>query len=197
MFTIITPTYKRSEHVKRAIVSVQKQTHPLYTMIIVNDSPDDTSYDSVKDICENDPRITYLENEKNMGVNFSRNRALDVCADDTWVIFLDDDDELAPDALSHFAQLIDHHPHGHWFMANRALVNGASLTRAPKANMYYSYAFDYLITKRITGDATHCIYKKSIGEKRFSTYIKQGEEWLFFFQLGTQEELFTLHTIVR
>lgn len=190
MFTIITPTYKRSEQLKRAIVSVRKQTYANYKLIIVNDSPDDESYSAIEEMCHDDSKILYLVNEKNMGVNFTRNRALSLVHKDSWVIFLDDDDYLAEDALAHFKKLNEAHPHINWFMTNRALTNGTSLTHAPRQNKKYSYAWDYLITKQIKGDATHCICKKSIGTIQFSTTIKQGEEWFFFYQLGLTEKLF-------
>ena len=190
MFTIITPTYKRSDLLKRTIDSVRAQTVQAYTHIIVNDSPDDASYTNIKELSKEESRVVYIVNEKNMGVNFSRNRALHLAPENSWVIFLDDDDYLAPDALSFFKNLIEKHSHTHWFMANRALKNGVSLTYAPSSNTSYNYALDYLITKKIKGDATHCIQKKIIPTATFSTRIKQGEEWLFFYQVGLQTKLF-------
>lgn len=189
-FSIITPTYKRSVEVSHAIESVLNQTYTNWEMIIVNDSPHDLSYA----IAENniaDPRIIYFKNEKNEGVNYSRNRALDnVSRDSNWVIFLDDDDYFAPDALASFHKLITEHPHKKWFVTNRAYKNGEALTRFPKNDHAYSYAWDYLILKKGKGDATHCIQTKLLSTIRFSKYLKQAEEWLFFFQVGLKSPLF-------
>lgn len=190
MFTIVTPTYKRSELLKRAISSVQSQTCQDYIMIIINDSPLDESYESIKSICAHDAKIAYLINETNQGVNFSRNRGLSLADSGSWIIFLDDDDYLAPNALAHFKALIDKHPNQKWFMSNRALPDGTSLTYAPYSNTLYSYTWDYLLAKNITGDATHCIQKKYLASTRFSKKVKQGEEWLFFYQLGLKGKFF-------
>ncbi|MCK9344985.1 MAG: glycosyltransferase [Candidatus Pacebacteria bacterium] len=189
-FTIITPTHKRADKLTRAIESVLGQTYAEWRMIIVNDSPEDISYAPLEqDIA--DRRITYLKNEENSGVNFSRNRALDIAVRDSdWVIFLDDDDYLTPDALATLHDLILAHPKETWFVTNRAYASGKSATKFPKPDTTYSYAWDYLITKKGEGDATHCINAKIVTNVRFSTRIKQAEEWIFFFQIGLKTHMF-------
>ncbi len=191
-FSIITPTYRRSEKLKRAVTSLIAQTYNDWEMIIINDSPHDSSYhDFATSI--NDSRIYYFENDTNRGVNYSRNKALDkISADSKWVIFLDDDDYFAPDALATFTKLIMIHGGTKWFMTNRAKHNGESVTNAPTSDILYSYAWSYLILKKIHGDATHCIETKYITRlhARFSNHVKQGEEWFFFYQIGQQQKLF-------
>lgn len=189
-FSIVTPTYKRSDMLIRAVKSVLDQTYADWELIIVNDSPDDTSYtDFEKNI--SDPRIIYLKNEQNAGVNYSRNRALDsISKDSNWVIFLDDDDYLAPDALETFSKLVDMHPCNKWFVTNRAYANGNPLTNFPKSDTEYSYAWDYLILRRCKGDATHCIETSLVKDVGFSKLIKQAEEWLFFYQVGLKSKMF-------
>lgn len=189
-FSIITPTYKRSDKLARAVNSTILQTHNDWEMIIVNDSPDDRSYESFEKTIS-DPRIHYFKNEQNSGVNFSRNRALDsVSKNSDWIIFLDDDDYLSPDALSTFLSLIQKHLENNWFITNRALSDGNPTTNFPKSDAEYSYAWDYLILKRGKGDATHCLSTKLIGDIRFSKLIKQAEEWIFFYQLGLKSKIF-------
>lgn len=189
-FSIITPTYKRADKLIRAVGSVLKQTHIDWEMIIVNDSPTDTSYGTFE-ASISDPRITYLKNEENMGVNFSRNRALDsISKDSDWIIFLDDDDYLAPGALETFSDLISKYPNNEWFVTNRAFPDGNSITRFPRSDIEYSYAWDYLILKRCKGDATHCIKTTLVDGIRFSKLIKQAEEWIFFYQIGLKSKIF-------
>lgn len=189
-FSIITPTYKRADKLARAAHSLQNQTYQDWEMIIVNDSPSDESYAHFASSI-NDPRIHYHVNQSNMGVNVSRNAGLEkISADSKWVIFLDDDDYLAPDALATFRDLIENHPHINWFVTNRALKNGTPVTRAPRSDRRYSYIFDYLLLKRFRGDATHAISTSLLHTLRFSNHIRQGEEWIFFYQLGLGERMF-------
>ncbi len=189
-FSIITPTHKRADFLARAVASVQAQTYQDWEMIIVNDSPNDQSYTSFASSI-NDPRIHYHINKTNSGVNFSRNRALDtVSSHSAWIIFLDDDDYLAPDALQTIHDLIVEHPHENWFLTNRAHIDGTPITKIPKTDRTYSYIRDYLLLRRCHGDATHAIRTNLLHSLRFSQHVKQGEEWIFFYQLNLKEKMF-------
>lgn len=191
-FSIITPTFKRKDLLVRAVESLLSQTYKDWEVIIVNDSPADESYLSfVSSI--NDSRIHYHVNPVNKGVNYTRNYALDhVSADSKWVIFLDDDDYLSPDTLQTFHDLILLNGDQKWFVTNRALTNGKSLTLFPHSDKEYNYAWSYLILKRLKGDATHCIETKLITHNkiRFSKYVKQAEEWFFFYQVGLLTKMY-------
>lgn len=191
-FSIITPTYKRADKLIRAVKSLQEQTYIDWEIIIVNDSPTDNSYENFTSSI-NDPRIHYYVNDINRGVNYTRNKATElVSADSKWIIFLDDDDYLAPDTLQTIHNLILTHQDVKWFVTNRAYTNGTPLTIFPKEDVTYSYAWEYLILKRCKGDATHCIETKLINHSKikFSQYVKQAEEWFFFYQLGLQEKFY-------
>lgn len=189
-FSIITPTYKRADKLARAVASLQSQTYSDWEMIIINDSPNDESYTSFASSV-NDPRIHYHVNRTNSGVNFTRNFALEkVSAESKWIIFLDDDDYLAPDALVTLHELIMARPHQNWFITNRAKKDGTPLTKIKKTDAYYSYIRDYLILKRVQGDVTHTISTPTLHRVRFPHHIKQGEEWFFFYQLGLREKMF-------
>lgn len=189
-FSIITPTYKRWELLGRAVQSVLRQTYTEWEMIIVNDSPGVPSYKTLPSSVA-DPRIHYYANDTNRGVNYSRNRALDsVSKDSEWVIFLDDDDYLAQDALETFSKLITAHPECKWFVTNRAYADGTLVTKYPKPKTWYSYIKDVLVLKRCKGDVTHCMKTSILTNIRYSKYIKQAEEWLFYYQIALREKMF-------
>lgn len=189
-FSIITPTYKRKDLLVRAVQSVLAQRYSDWEMIIVNDSPNDEAYRTFASSI-NDPRIHYHTNRTNGGVNFTRNTALDkVSSESDWVIFLDDDDYLAQDALQSIHELILTHPHKNWFITNRAHADGTLVTHIKKTNTSYSYIIDYLFLRRCRGDATHIINTQTLHKIRFSRYVKQAEEWIFFYQLGLTQKMF-------
>ncbi len=191
-FSIITPTYRRVDKHIRAVKSLQDQTYIDWEIIIVNDSPTDSSYENFTSSI-NDSRIHYYVNDINRGVNYSRNRAIElVSADSKWIIFLDDDDYFAPDTLQTLHNLILTHQDIKWFVTNRAYTNGTPLTIFPKEDIAYSYAWEYLILKRCKGDATHCIETKLITHSKikFSHHIKQAEEWFFFYHIGRHAPIF-------
>ena len=191
-FTIITPTHRRADKLMRAVDSVIHQTYADWEMIIVNDSPFDTSYGTFSSSI-NDPRIHYHVNDTNRGVNYSRNFAMDkASADSTWTIFLDDDDYLAPDTLKTFHDLILMHGDKKWFITNRAYVDGRPVTDYPSPDTEYSYIWDVLLFKRGKGDVTHCIETRLLTQNhiRYSKHVKQAEEWIFYYQISLHEKMY-------
>lgn len=101
MITVITPTYRRHLYIKNAIDSVLAQTYKEFEMIIVDDNPVDSeerklTENVIRDIT--DPRVHYVQNEKNLGGAGSRNVAIDL-AKGEYIAFLDDDDMYLPDRL--------------------------------------------------------------------------------------------------
>ncbi|MBR6091472.1 MAG: glycosyltransferase family 2 protein [Bacteroidales bacterium] len=101
MITVITPTYRRHLYIKNAIDSVLAQTYKDFEMIIVDDNPVDSeerklTEEVIKGV--SDPRVHYVQNEKNLGGAGSRNVAIDM-AKGEYVAFLDDDDMYLPDRL--------------------------------------------------------------------------------------------------
>ncbi len=189
-FSIITPTYRRADTLVRAVDSLIGQTYKNWEIIIINDSPGDISYvPFVSSI--NDSRIIYKTNDLNRGVNYSRNKGLQsVSADSKWVIFLDDDDYFAPDTLQTLHDLILTNPNKRWILTNRAYKDGTPITKFPKPDTSYSYARDYLLLRRGKGDATHCIETKLATSATFSKTVKQGEEWIYFYQIGIHEKMY-------
>lgn len=183
-FSIITPTYKRKDELLRAVNSILQQKHQDWEMIIINDSPDDRTYDDIK-MALSDERILYIKNSTNSGVNYSRNVGINhISPVSDYTIFLDDDDFLEENALSVLSNLINAHAHEKWIITNRSISKGTQLTHGPKSGAHLDYARDYLLLRRLSGDATHCIKSEYLRNIRFAKTIKQGEEWLFYFELS-------------
>lgn len=102
MITVITPTYKRHEYLRNAIDSVLKQTYTEFELIVVDDNPSDSverrlTEEVMKTVV--DPRIKYVQNEKNLGGAGARNVGI-FMAKGEYIAFLDDDDVYLPDRLA-------------------------------------------------------------------------------------------------
>ncbi|MBN2095571.1 MAG: glycosyltransferase [Candidatus Aenigmarchaeota archaeon] len=97
LISIITPTYNRSKLLKRAIRSVLNQNYHNFEMIVVDGGSTDGTEKMMKSI--KDKRIRYVRQKKNCGLLSGKNLGLDK-AKGEYACFLDDDDELLPDALS-------------------------------------------------------------------------------------------------
>jgi glycosyltransferase involved in cell wall biosynthesis len=90
IITIIMPTYNGAKWIKTAIDSVLTQSFREYEFIIINDCSKDNTEDIV--LGYKDPRIKYFKNEKNMGVQKTRNIALSKVQGE-YVSEIDQDDE--------------------------------------------------------------------------------------------------------
>ena len=92
--TAIITTFNRSNLLPRAIRSVMAQTRKVSEILIVDDSTCERHLNRNKQIVQeyDNSRLVYLKNEKNIGVNPSRNIGLHNANSD-FVMFLDDDDE--------------------------------------------------------------------------------------------------------
>ena len=98
-FSIIIPAYNASMFIERAVNSVVKQHISDWELIIVENGSNDGTYQLCERLTHTDARIKLYRSEK--GVSNARNLGIDK-ATGKWVVFLDADDELLPNALSGF-----------------------------------------------------------------------------------------------
>jgi len=89
-FTIIIPTYNRSENLSRSILSVLSQAFKDWELIVV----DDGSTDNTKEVFSsfNDARLQY-HHQENKGRSAARNHGIEK-AKGEFIMFLDDDDYI-------------------------------------------------------------------------------------------------------
>jgi GT2 family glycosyltransferase len=88
--SIIMPVHNGAKWLNTAIDSVLAQTFKDFEFIIINDGSRDNSEAIV--LAYKDSRIKYLQNEKNMGVQATRNQALSIATGE-FVAMIDQDDE--------------------------------------------------------------------------------------------------------
>lgn len=101
---IVMPMYNARQTVLRAVQSVMNQTWPDWHLYLINDKSTDDSLALVREHC-NDPRITILDNEVNLGAAETRNVGLRAAKEEI-IAFLDSDDEWHVDKLAQQAAAI-------------------------------------------------------------------------------------------
>lgn len=94
-FSIIIPTYNRAHCIRQAIDSVLHQSYEDFEVIVVDDGSTDDSFEQVSNI--DDRRLRYLK-QHNQGVTIARNHAASIATGE-YLLFLDSDDTLKPEAL--------------------------------------------------------------------------------------------------
>lgn len=186
-FSIITPTYKRPKELIKCLESVLNNKYNDWEIIIINDSPD-FDYSTFENFLEINKekinsKVKYFINQENMGVNFSRNFALDnISKDSNYICFLDDDDYFNSETLIKINEKLNSLESPDWLIANRFNIRkNKTITKNNTKKEIVNYFWDYLIMKKFNGDATHFISTK-YKNKKFSK-VKNAEEWFFFIQL--------------
>ncbi|MDQ0428874.1 glycosyltransferase involved in cell wall biosynthesis [Planomicrobium stackebrandtii] len=105
--SVIIPTYNRAELLKKAVKSLESQSHQNIEIIIIDDfSTDDTAQVVEK---MNDDRIVYLKHDINKGGSEARNTGIKR-ATGRFIGFLDSDDQWLPDKLEKQLQLFKDQP---------------------------------------------------------------------------------------
>lgn len=95
--SIILPVYNCEKYIGEAVESVLGQSASDWELIIVNDGSSDNSGEICQEFASRDSRITYIEQE-NKGVSAARNAGIGK-ARGKYVLFLDGDDKLFPNAV--------------------------------------------------------------------------------------------------
>lgn len=98
--TVIIPSYNPGMYLRDALISVLKQTHKDWRLLLIDDASTDDSVEHCSDLLD-DPRVTVLRNEANIGQAMTLNRGLE-CTDTEFFLQLDADDWLQPHAIQTF-----------------------------------------------------------------------------------------------
>jgi len=87
--TILMPVYNGEKYLKKSIESILNQTFKDFEFLIINDSSTDNSEKIIKSYA--DPRIIFIQNEKNIGVTKTLNRGLELATGE-YIARMDADD---------------------------------------------------------------------------------------------------------
>lgn len=158
MFSVIVPTYNRSQMLDRCLRSVKDQTWQEYEVIILDDcSLDDTSKVVAKYL--DDERFNYIRFEKNNGYCFKTiKHAIDSgLVHYERILILGDDDFFADnDFLEKCAEHLSVYPETDLIVANIAIDHGALLLR---------YEFlplpQYFYYNEASSDVKEILFKKN------------------------------------
>jgi len=110
-FTVVMPVYNPNiEWLHQAIHSIQRQTHPLWELVLVDDaSPDPNVLLVLQQYAAQDSRIKVVHRASNGHIAQATNDGIRAASYD-WVVFMDQDDLIEPYALQMFASSLQHHP---------------------------------------------------------------------------------------
>ncbi|MEU1412762.1 bifunctional glycosyltransferase family 2 protein/CDP-glycerol:glycerophosphate glycerophosphotransferase [Streptomyces sp. NPDC005731] len=101
-FSVIVPAYKVQAYLEECLTSVLEQSFTDIEVIAVDDCSPDACGAVIDEAAARDPRVRPLHLPHNVGLGPARNAGLELATGD-YVLFLDGDDTLTPDALRDLA----------------------------------------------------------------------------------------------
>ena len=104
--TVIITTFNRPQYLSEALESVINQSYQNWEVILLNDGGV-----NVQEVVDKfaDPRIIYVDDTKNRGAAYRRNRGLDMARGE-YVCYLDDDDIYYSNHIELLVKALDEHP---------------------------------------------------------------------------------------
>ena len=104
LVSVVMPAFNGEQFIGRAIRSILDQTYENWELVIVDDCGTDHTMDVVRSFY--DDRIKVFSNEKNKGIAFSRNKAIEN-SHGKYIAILDDDDMALPDRLRRQVEFLE------------------------------------------------------------------------------------------
>ncbi len=109
LISVVMPIYNRPDLAPRSIESILNQTFKDFEFIIVDDGSKEETKKVLKEYAKKDSRIRVIQNPKNRGIAYSRQRGLEE-AKGTYVAVMDSDDWSVPDRLEKSLSFMRDHP---------------------------------------------------------------------------------------
>lgn len=106
MFSVIVPVYKAAETVERCVASLVASGGDDLQVILVEDHSPDDSWETCRRLAQKYANVLCVRNDRNRGVSYTRNRALDL-VEGKYLLFTDSDDWVDPDYVTSFRRAIE------------------------------------------------------------------------------------------
>ncbi len=181
LVTVVIPCYGQAHFLGEAIESVLAQSHPNLEVIVVDDgSPDNTS-----EVAARYPGVRCVRQE-NQGLSGARNSGL-AASGGEYVVFLDADDRLLPEALEAGLECFEAHPecafvHGDYrFIATDGSFVGRSRQHIVGEDRYTALLQGNYITMHAT-----VVYRRAVFETvgGFDTSLSACEDYDMYLRIA-------------
>lgn len=176
MISIIIPLYNSEEYIAPCLESVLKQSYDDYEVLVIDDGSKDASADIVAEYSKSNSKIK-LFSQSNSGVSAARRKGVE-CAQGEWVMFLDSDDFLLPNALQ---TLVDNANDVDVINASFLCTNGQSWIHERLGDMTNDEYINSIIESTTYAVPYARLFRReyiSLDDFNFSSDIKVGEDVL-------------------
>lgn len=191
MISIVMPLYNKETSIAHSLKSILQQESSNFEVVIVDDGSTDCSVSIVESV--KDSRIKLIRQE-NGGPSKARNTGV-VHASGEWILFIDADDEMLPNALKIFEQYIKNVPDADMFLGEVVINNG----KTKKLSMTYKDGFiKHPFKKHTLGRLFQCsgstLYRKTICLRYpFDERVRRYEDLQRLFNLYRIYKLYVIN----
>lgn len=181
---VIVPCYRHGIYLDDCIESIRAQTLTPASVVVVDDGSDDPETIAALDRLDGDPAIEVVRLPVNGGPSIARNRGLERL-ETSYVLSIDADDELLPDALERMLAQLEEAPENVGFVYPHAqhIGNRSDYVQLPAYNLWLLMKENYcpapaLFDRRVFA-ATGIAYPEDI--------VVGHEDWDLILQLAERE----------
>ena len=171
-FSIILPTFNRSEFIPYAIESVIKQSYKDWQLIIIDDGSTDKTKNIVDKYKKEDQRIKYFYQE-NQERSSARNNGIKEAKGD-WICFLDSDDIFHKTHLEEFYKLIVKNSFKKGLYISGVCENKL-IEKKETYNLSYSNEIEFVLLNTIS-TSRGCSHNEILKKNLFNEKIRIGED---------------------
>ncbi len=194
-FSIVIPLYNKQNYIMASINSVLMQSYKGFEVVVVDDGSTDNSVEVVSKI--SDKRVRLIQKE-NGGPSSARNAGVDNATND-WILFLDADDYLLPNALQHFNNIILRNKNIKCFTCNFYISSNKRLRKyshiCPNgivANPYLSWSINTLMPR--TGASV--FHKDVLSKHPMNSNLRRNEDAQNLFEIMREYSFYRSNTPV-
>lgn len=197
-FSVIIPTYNRSNFIVATITSVLEQNFEDFEVLVIDDGSTDNTKEIIERILQKDKRVKYFYKTnaergaaRNFGVQESNGKFL---------IFLDSDDLFLPFHLQNLEKIIFQNPKINFFASKFDFLENNIVFKSPINNIPDGRIDYTLLIKGNPFACNVCIKKNNDCLSLFLEETKYSgmEDWIFLFTNTWSQDLFLYNqTTVR
>jgi glycosyltransferase involved in cell wall biosynthesis len=179
--SVIIPCYNQAHFLGDAVESVLNQSYPHFEIIVV----DDGSTDNTSEVAARYNQVRCIR-QQNQGLSAARNTGLreSTCE---YLVFLDSDDRLLPDALSTGLKYLEAQPERAFVSGHYRLINaeGEPQETNPQPHIEEEHYLALLQNNYITVPAS-VMYRREIFDRvgDFDTALKSSEDYDLYMRIS-------------
>lgn len=120
LITVVVPVYKAEAYISDCIASILSQSYENLELILIDDGSPDRSGFICDELSKIDTRIKVIH-QPNAGVSSARNAGI-LASKGEYIMFVDSDDMVEPDAISHFINALKRYPNVDIVKGNHSVI---------------------------------------------------------------------------